>query len=167
MSRYMLNSCILFIFLAGFTAQAQTELSLDSCLVSARLNYPLTRQKLLLQQQQAAQQKNLNTGYLPQANFIAQATYQNEVTSLPIQSPLFRVTPLDKDQYRMSAEFSQILFDGGLIATQKELSKEQEIADQSKIEQELYRLKERVTTLYLSALLVRKQLAQLALLAKI
>lgn len=146
--------------------ETKKEVRLTDCLEAARQNYPATRQKLIVSQNLQDQVSNLSKNYFPQVAVNAQATYQSEVTSVPISTPLFKVVPPDKDQYKITADFSQILYDGGITEAQKNLSAKQALVDDSKIEQELYRLKERVTQLFFGIVLLDKQLEQLVLLNK-
>jgi hypothetical protein len=60
---------------------------------------------------------------VPQINIVGQATYQNEVTELPIKLPNISVDPLSKDQYKVYADISQTIYDGGNIKNQKKLPK--------------------------------------------
>ncbi|GAB1447442.1 TolC family protein [Bacteroidota bacterium] len=156
----------LFMPLLAQNQEIQKPITLANCLEAAHQNYPATRQKLLIQQNRQDQLTSLTRNYLPQVNLNAQATYQSAVTSVPISSNLFKIIPPDKDQYKVTADFSQILFDGGITEAQKSMASAQALVDESKLEQELYRLKEKVTQLYLGILLLDKQLEQLTLLEK-
>jgi len=42
-----------------------------------------------------------------------QATYQSDVTSIPVKIPGMNIEAPSKDQYKLTAELSQILYDGG------------------------------------------------------
>jgi outer membrane protein TolC len=103
----------------------------------------------------------------------AKASYQSEVTKLPFDVdrisaliPGFAVPALSKDQYQLTAELNQTLWDGGLIASTKALSTAQASADRAQVESELYTLNERVNQLYFGCLLQDELLQQNSLLQK-
>jgi outer membrane protein TolC len=94
-------------FAQTFTLQQVQEL--------ARQNYPLIKQKELIQQTKEISIANLQKGFLPQFVLNGQATYQSEVTQVKIPVPGVNIDPLSKDQYRVLADVNQTLYDGGLI----------------------------------------------------
>ena len=67
-------------------------ITLENCYALAIKNYPLAKQSELLAQKSAFETASLNTAKLPKIDLNAQASYQSEVTGLPI--PLPNVTPL-------------------------------------------------------------------------
>ncbi|MCB0469375.1 MAG: TolC family protein, partial [Flavobacteriaceae bacterium] len=48
----------------------------------------------------------------PQLNLEAQATYQSDVTEVPL--PNSPIEPLNKDQYRATLSINQLIYNGGL-----------------------------------------------------
>lgn len=129
----------------------------------ARENYPFIKQKDLIRQTAAFTIQNLNKGYLPQIVLNGQATYQSEVTRVDIPLPGVTINPMDKDQYKATADINQTIFDGGLIHNQKQLQKLNAEVEQEKIEVELYKLKDRINQLYLGILLFDEQIKQIEL----
>jgi len=109
---------------------------------------------------------NASKGYLPQVNFAGQATYQSEVTKIPISMPGITIKELSKDQYKIYGEISQSLTDPIVIKQQKELIRANSEAEKEKIEVELYKLKERINQLYFGILLIDAQIQQTELLLK-
>lgn len=153
------------LFLGFFTANAQTvALTLDTCNALARQNYPLIRQRGLIAASTAYSVENASRGYLPQINLNAQATYQSDVTQLPIQIP--GVSPLSKDQYKIYAEINQPIYEGGAIRQQKKMQQANAVVEQQKVEVELYKLRERVQQVFFGILLMDEQLRQNELLQK-
>jgi outer membrane protein TolC len=140
-----------------FPAQGQT-LTLDSAYSLARQNYPLLQQRDLIARSSAYSLENAAKGYLPQINIAGQATYQSDVTQLPIQVP--GVSVLSKDQYKIYAEINQPIYEGGVIKQQKRLQVSNALVEQQKLEVELYKLQERVQQVYFGILLMAEQLKQ-------
>jgi len=153
------------ISLWGSGLAAQT-LSLDSCYALARQNYPLVQQFDLIEKSKELSLENASKGYLPQLAVNGQATYQSEVTSLPISFPGLKVPELSKDQYRLFGEVNQPLTDLLFVKEQQDLIRANSAVESQKIEVELHKLRERVYQLYFGVLYMDARLAQVQLLIK-
>lgn len=149
----------------GSGLSAQT-LSLDSCYALARRNYPLVQQFDLIEKSKELSLENASKGYLPQLAVNGQATYQSEVTSLPISFPGLNVPELSKDQYRLFGEVNQPLTDLLFVKEQQDLIRANSAVESQKIEVELHKLRERVYQLYFGVLYMDARLAQVQLLIK-
>lgn len=161
-----IHRLILSIFLS-FTIgilHAQTKLNIEQCYDLAKKNYPLVKQMELISKTSDYTIQNASKGYLPQISVSGQATYQSDVTGLPINIP--NVEKLSKDQYKLYADLNQVVFDGGVINQQQKIQKANAEVEQEKIEVELYKLKERINQLYFGMLMIDGQLAQVELLRK-
>jgi outer membrane protein TolC len=55
------------------------------------------------------------------------------VTQLPIKLPNISVDPLSKDQYKVYADISQTIYDGGNIKNQKKLAQAQSEIQSNKL----------------------------------
>ncbi len=142
------------------------KLTLDECQQKAWQNYPLVKQKGLLVSSKDFTIANARSGYLPQLSISGQATYQSDVTKVPIEVPGFTIKTLPKDQYKIYAEVNQSLYDGGTIKRQNAIAEINAQVEDQKIEVELYKIKERVNQIYFGALLLDEQLVQVALVKK-
>jgi len=152
----------ILLICAFANTQAQT-LTLQEVQQKARTHYPMSRGKELLDQTEAINIANLSKGYLPQFSLNGQATYQSAVTKVNIPIPGVTVPAMDKDQYKITADISQSLFDGGVIAQQQKISKLSSETQKQQLEVELFQVKERVNQLYLSILYLDEQLKQIDL----
>jgi outer membrane protein TolC len=152
------------LFIVGFLlvvalAHSQTAtISLDTCLARAQAQYPLVRQYDLLSISTQYAVENAAKGYLPQISLQAQATYQSDVTQLPIQAP--GVTALSKDQYKVYLDVNQPLYEGGVIKRQQEIQRANAAVEAEKVTVELYKLRERVQQVFFGVLLLEEQLRQ-------
>lgn len=153
----------LFLLLIGFFAKSQETLTLEQCYQLARENYPLIKRQELIKKSEQFTTENALKGWLPQINVTAQATYQNDVTQFPAKLPNLTVEPLSKDQYKVFADVSQTIYDGGNIRNQKNLANIQSEVQTVQTEVELDKLKERINQLYFGILQTDKQLEQLQL----
>ena len=156
----MKNIKYIFLFFIGFL-NAQETLTLEQCYQWSRENYPLIKKQELIKKSEQYTTENALKGWLPQINIVGQATYQNEVTELPIKLPNISVDPLSKDQYKVFADVSQTIYDGGNIRNQKNLAKIQSEVQNIQTEVELDKLKERINQLYFGILQTNKQWTQL------
>lgn len=149
-----------FFILKMGHAQDLTKVTIDECYQWTSENYPLVKQLGLIEKSKAFNLNNASKGYLPQININGQATYQSDVTSLPISLPNVEIPTVSKDQYKIYADIYQPLTNGSMIKLkQKSIEATAKIEAQN-IEVNLYQLKERVNQLYFGILLIDGQLKQ-------
>lgn len=153
-------STLLILFLT-FNIIGQERLSLEECYSLVNKNYPLTKQRSLLTKQNELDLAVIKTKKLPQLNVQAQATYQSDVTSIPIVIPGSTIEPPNKDQYKAAASINQLIYNGGLIDASMEAKSALLKTQQKQVEVNLYQLKEQVNQLYFSILLVQEKRALL------
>ena len=146
---------IIILLLAGWaSAGAQSLVTLEACYGAAQANYPLLKQKEILARSEALAVENLKlNGQLPQLAINGQATWQWQVTKLPIEMPGLAIPTLSKDQYRVTLDASYALYDGNLTQLQVEVQRASTATAQQQVEIELNHLKEQVSSLFLNALL--------------
>ena len=150
----------IFLLFIGLI-NAQETITLEQCYQWSRENYPLIKKQELIKKAEQYTTENALKGWLPQVNITAQATYQNDVTQFPVKLPNVNVEPLSKDQYKVFADVSQTIYDGGNIRNQKNLAKIQSEVQTIQTEVELDKLKERINQLYFGILQTNKQWTQL------
>ena len=107
--------------------------------------------------------ENASKTWLPQINILGQATYQSDVTQLPIKLPNATVEPLSQDQYKVFADINQTIFDGGMISNQKKIAELQSQTEIQKNEVELEKLKDRINQLFFGIIQTDEQINQLDL----
>ena len=137
-------------------------LTIDSCYKLAKQNYPLIKQHQLIVNSMNYTVENISKGNWPQARIAGQATYQSDVTSVPLPS----AKPQAKDQYKLYGEISQMLYDGGTIKARTLQEKTGTAIEEQQLEVDLYKLKERINQLYFGIVLIEEQLKQSSLLSK-
>jgi outer membrane protein TolC len=143
-------------------AQSQ-ELTLDSAWQFARSHYPVLRDKQLIQKTAQLTLSNLQKGFLPQFTLSGQATYQSDVTRVPVSLPGFQIESPAKDQYKVLADVNQLLYDGGQIKQQKLVQAQSARVEEEKVEVELHELHDRINQVYLGILYLDQQLRQVEL----
>ena len=123
-----------------------------------RANYPLIKQKEYIAKTKEYNVSNAWKGYLPQITISGQATYQSDVTSLPIAIPGMKIESLTQDQYKAIADVSQVVYDGGIMSAQADVQRASADIDEQKLEIELLKVKDRVNQIFFGILLLNEQL---------
>lgn len=136
------------------------QISLEECYVLAKNNYPQIKKADLITKTRDYSITNANMGYIPKVLFSARASYQSDVTKIPFDVPYFDIPVLSNDQYKISVDIVQLIWDGGKIEAEKENIKAQSKSEESSLEVQLYNLKYRVNQLFFSILLLDEQLSQ-------
>ncbi|MDR0688001.1 MAG: TolC family protein [Prevotellaceae bacterium] len=157
------------LLLHGALLTAQTPVTLEQCRANAQASHPLAKQRGLLERTKALTIAALSKGYLPQAQLAAKASYQSDVTQIPIDLSQLgfagaSIPSLSKDQYSAALDVSQTVWDGGFIGAQKKLALAGAAVEERQVEAEMYALNERVNQLYFGILLADEQLRQSELL---
>ena len=156
-------SLSLLLFMAGIYGQTG-HITLEECQQKTQDNYPLVRQYDLVEKTKEYNLENAVRGYLPQFALSAKASYQSDVTELPITIPGVDIKGMAKDQYQVMLELQQQIWDGGGIWMQKKKATAEAEIDREKLNVDMYALNGRVNDLYFGILMLDEQLAQNALL---
>lgn len=151
------------IFFASLAVAQPQSLRLEDCYQLAKQNYPLVKQRELIQRSKEYTVANATKAYFPQISIQGQASYQSDVTSVPITIPGMSIPTLSKDQYKLYGELNQTVFDGGMIQQQKKIQETNALVEEQKLEVELYKVQERINQLFFGILLIDAQLKLTAL----
>lgn len=141
--------------------QAQT---LEECQQAAEKNYPIIKQYGLIAQTTELTVKNIQKGWLPQITASAQATYQSNVVSWPeniqrmYQHMGLNMKGLSKDQYKIGVDLQQVIYDGGVIGSQRSIARQEGKVQEAQTEANLYQVRKRVNEMYFSLLLLDEQI---------
>lgn len=159
-----IKTIIFFLALVSY-APCFAQLSIEACYEKAQANYPLIKQYGLIEKTKEYNLSNAAKGYLPQVTFSAQATYQSDVTEIPINLDAIGLTGVEipsvsQDQYKMELALSQTLWDGGAIRSERKTLRTQAEVDQRDMDVSMYAINERVNQLYFGVLLAEAQLEQ-------
>jgi outer membrane protein TolC len=164
-----MRNCILYVGLwmaFPFMGRTQTPLSLEECYRQAETHSPQAGQMRLIQEATDLQIKLLNRNYVPQSRLNGQATWQSDVTSVPIKLPNFELSPPPKDQYKLTLDVTQTIWDGGLTEKQKSAVLANQQVEQQRVVVDLYQLREQVSNLYFGALFAERQLRNFEIIQK-
>lgn len=151
---------VVIIFQLFFTvllAQERT-VTLKECYDVAYKNHPNAKQKDYYKSINSLKLENIGVNFLPQVSLRGQATYQSDVTELSVSTPFFSAPKISKDQYRLTMDVKQLIYDGSSTSAQKETEKKQVLVDEQKVEVDLFSLKQRINDLYFSVLLYQQKI---------
>ena len=152
---------ILALLASASVAQAQT---LDECQRAAEKHYPIIKRYDLIAKTTDLTVKNIQKGWLPQVTAAAQATYQSAVAAWPdhlqsmFQQVGLKMKGLRKDQYKLSIDVQQPIYDGGAISGQRKIASQEGKVQEAENEVNLYQVRRRVNELYFSLLLLDEQI---------
>lgn len=156
-----------FIFVVAFFACrcCLAQFSIEDCYRKAQANYPLIRQYDLIEKTKEYNLSNVAKGYLPQMTFSAQATYQSDVTKIPFDAEQLgfsgiEIPTVSKDQYKVTLDVSQNIWDGGNIRSQKEAIRTRAEVEQRNMDVNIYAVNDRVNQIYFGILLAEAQIEQ-------
>ena len=140
---------------AGYAAHAQT--TLDECIGLAYDNYPQIKEMSLIEMTKGIDLKNAAYAWLPHLNISGKATWQSEVVEMPMDIPGMDIN-IPHDQYGLTAEFTQQIWDGGASRSQKELAEAGAEVKKTQLETNLWSIRSRVQNVFLGIILIDKQL---------
>lgn len=149
------------IIILAVSAHAQT---LEECQQAAEKNYPVIKRYDLIGRTTELTVSNLQKEWLPRITASAQATYQNAVAAWPesIKSVYQRMgldmKGLKKDQYKVGIDVQQMLYDGGVISSQKRIARQEGKLQEVQNDVNQYQLRQRVNEMYFSLLLLNEQI---------
>mgnify|MGYP000789091533 FL=1 len=162
------------IFAGGlllFALVGQAQITIEECYRKAQENYPLIKQYDLIEKTKEYNLANASRGYLPQVMLSAKATYQSDVTKMPFDLAQLgmqgiKIPTLSKDQYGVTLEINQTIWDGGEISSQRAIARTGSAVEEKKVEVNVYSINDRVNRIYFGILLTDARIEQNRLLKK-
>lgn len=150
---------ILFFPAILFAQEKQQKFSLQQCLQEAVKHFPTQKQFQLNQSKYALEENNIKKNYLPQMNLNGQASYQSDVTKVPLPPiPGFDMPVINKDWYKINFDLDQLIWDGGLTKSQRQVqTADYKISDQQ-VKIKTFELKKQVNILYFNILFLQANL---------
>ena len=138
-------------------------MTLGQCKAWARDNYPVIRQYDLVELSRQFTVANAAKAWLPQVSVNGAASYQSDVTSIPISLPDVDIPALGKDQYDVNVTVNQQLYDG-TVASAKRIANAQSDVEREKVNVAIYDINQRIDELFFGVLVLDEQIAQVRVL---
>jgi outer membrane protein TolC len=159
---------ILILFLSIITGvnvlHAQKVLTLKECYDKAMISNPVAGEMEAYSSVSELKDKNLSKSWLPTVDANGSLLYNSRVVdltymfeSLPIPGIADAAPLMPHDQYKLTLDISQVIYDGGAIKNAKNLEKTNLSINQKQTETDLYKLRGQVNTYYFNLLLLEKQ----------
>jgi outer membrane protein TolC len=155
---YGLLICIPLVDLSSQT------ITLNDCQKFARENHPYNKDKERIIQNNDLKIKNIGTQWFPQLNINGQATYQSDAMqlSMPVPSPsggfMTKNIETAKDQYKVTFDANQLLYDGGMVKAQKSVTESTEKAELLQNDADLNKVTEQLNQVYFTLLVYKKNI---------
>ena len=146
------------------SGQEVKNITLDQCRKYAIENYPVANNKGLKSIYAGLKIENIKKRYLPELNLGLRATYQSDVPEMAFEIPNFpslEIPKAPKDQYGISLDINQLLYDGGRGKALEKIKEAGLAADIQMLEVELYQLNSRINDIYLTILALQKNISLL------
>lgn len=139
---------------------------MEECVKLAQDNYPLIRKYNLLEQSKDINLSEINKSWLPQINVYGQVTVQNETPSFPdlltdiIRQTGTHIAGIDEWQYKIGADITQNIWDGGASKTRRKIERAEDVERQAALDVQLYAIRKKVEDLFFGILLIEEQAEQ-------
>src|SRR4030043_276801 len=155
---------ILFIMLAPISAFSQKRMTLKECYEKAYAVAPVTAEKKAYTDIWQLKDKNLTKGWLPTLDANGSFIYNSSVVdmtdvlgSLPIMGIADLIHPLPHEQYKITLDINQVIYDGGVIKGARALEKADLNINEKQTETDLYKLRGQINSYYFNLLLLDRQ----------
>jgi outer membrane protein TolC len=162
MKRYFL--VLILALLALPTARAQKIITLKECYDRAATTTAIAGEASAYADIWQMKDKNLTRNWLPSLDAGATFIYNSTVVdmtsvlgSLPIPGIAGLISPLPHDQYKVTADINQMIYDGGLVKSSRAVEKASLQVSREETESDIYKLKSQLNAIYFNVLLIERQ----------
>ena len=144
--------------------EGMAQVTLEQCKAWARDNYPVIKQYDLVRQGRRLTVENAAKAWLPQVGVSGTASYQSDVTTIPVDIPGVDIPTIGKDQYDVNLTVNQQVYDGGAAASAKRTAEAQGDVEGERVSVAMYDVNRRVDGLFFGVLVLDEQIAQVRIL---
>src|SRR5664279_5159694 len=155
---------LIAISLGPYILQAQKILTLKECYDHAMTANALAGEKTGYSDISRLKDENLVKGWLPTLDANGSFIYNSSVLdmgsvlgSLPIPGIAGAIKHLPHEQYKLTVDINQVIYDGGAIKGARELEKADLNVNEKQTETDLYKLRGQINTCYFNLLLLARQ----------
>ncbi len=156
---------ILLIVLAGETVvDGQKIITLKECYERAYATAPILAEKDIYNNIWQIKNKNLSKGWLPVLEANGSFLYSSSVIDmndvigvLPVPGIADFIKPLPHEQYKITLDITQMIYDGGSTKSARALEKADMKINEEQNETDLYKLRGQVNSYYFNIMLLERQ----------
>ena len=155
----------MIIFLVSVTSvlsNAQKILTLKECYDLALSVNAIAGEKEAYANISKIRDENLTKGWLPSLDANASVAYNSDVvdfaaasSAIPGMSSIFK--PMPRDQYKITLDINQVIYDGGAIRSAREMEQADLRINEKQTETDLYKLRAQVNTYFFNIMLLNRQ----------
>jgi outer membrane protein TolC len=163
MKRKVLIFLILIVPWASIL-RAQKILTLKECYEKAMTANAIAGEKEAYSKISRLKDDNLSKGWLPTLDANGSILYNSSVVdmssalgSLPIPGIASAIKPLPHEQYKVTVDINQTIYDGGAIKGARDLEKTELSVNEKQTETDLYKLRGQINSFYFNLLLIARQ----------
>ena len=157
---------ILFMLIIPLVSglKGQKVLTLKECYDMAMTAAPIAAEREAYSKISAVKDKNLSKGWLPTLDASGSFIYNSSVVDMtdvlgviPIPGIADLIKPLPHEQYKLTVDINQIIYDGGAIKGARALEKADLNINEKQTETDLYKLRAQINGYYFNLLLLDRQ----------
>lgn len=156
---------MIIVFLSGFSSlNSQKILTLRECYVGASAASAIADEKDSYFAIWQLKDRNHAKGWLPSLDAGGSFVYNSEVIdignslgSLPVPGIADAIKPLPHEQYKLTVDINQVIYDGGAIKGARAIEKADLKVNQKQTEADLYKLRSQINTYYFNLMLLDRQ----------
>jgi outer membrane protein TolC len=163
-SRHFALFTISFLLILANKTYSQKILTLRECYEKAYAAAPVTAEKEAYNNIWQLKDKNLLKGWLPTLDASGSFIYNSSVVdmtdvlgTIPIPGIADLIEPLPHEQYKLTVDINQVIYDGGAIKGARALEKADLNINEKQTETDLYKLRGQVNGYYFNLLLLDRQ----------
>jgi outer membrane protein TolC len=155
---------LIILFFGANNLNAQKILTLKECYDKAYTNNALSGEKIGYTDISRLKDENLVKGWLPTLDANGSFIYNSSVIdmsgvfgNLSIPGIANAIKPLPHEQYKITVDLNQVIYDGGAIRGARALEKADLNVNEKQTETDMYKLREQINTYYFNLLLLGRQ----------
>jgi outer membrane protein TolC len=144
--------------------QGQKVMTLKNCYDLAMSANSLAGEKEVYSRISVIKDANLSKGWLPTLDANGSFVYNSSVIdmggalgSLPIPGIASAIKPLPHEQYKVTVDINQVIYDGGAIKGARAMEKADLRINEKQTEADLYKLRSQINSYYFNVLLLERQ----------
>lgn len=155
---------LIAIFIVPLSLHGQKVMTLKECYENAMTANALAGEKKGYSDISRLKDENLVKAWLPTLDANGSLIYNSSVVdlsgvlgSLPIPGIANAIKPLPNEQYKITLDINQVIYDGGAIKGARELEKADLNVNQKQTESDLYKLRGEINNYFFNLLLLARQ----------
>lgn len=155
---------LLYLVFKGYNIGAQEMITLKECYDRAYTAAVVSAEKEVYNRIWEYKDKNLSRGWLPTLDANGSFTYNSSVMdindvigALPVPGIGDMIKPLPNEQYKVTVDINQMIYDGGAIKSARAFERAGLLVNEKQNETDLYKLRSEVNTYYFNILLLERQ----------